>query len=226
VNQGWGSIKADAYQFAGYVSWSYPNWFADVALSGGVSKLDVTRPGIVGNLTGSPDATSFVANGKTGYLFDVGAVPLGTGNAGTFKAGPIAGLTYSKVSVNGYTETGDPILNQIVGAQDTEGVTGRAGLGIRFPFLIGAAVATPWLDVTAERDFLDGARVLTTAQAYAPALTIATPVSNVRHTYGRVAGGLSAQVWRNVSANLNGEATFGRTDSNDYALTGGFKVVW
>jgi uncharacterized protein YhjY with autotransporter beta-barrel domain/phospholipase/lecithinase/hemolysin len=226
LNQGWGSIKADAFQFAGYASWSAPNWFADVALSGGAAKLNVTRPGIIGNLNGSPDATSFVANGKTGYMFDVSAVPLGTGNAGTLKAGPIAGLTYSHVKVNGYTESGDPILNQIVNAQDTDGATGRVGVGVRLPLLFGTSVVTPWLDLTAERDFLDGARVLTTAQQYAPALTISTPVSNPQHTYGRVAGGLSAQLARNVSANLNGEATFGRADNNVYALTGGVKMTW
>ena len=41
-----------------------------------------------------------------------------------------------------------------------------------------------------------------------------------------MAGGFSAQVAQNVYVNFNGEATFGRSDGNDYALTGGVKVVW
>ena len=85
---------------------------------------------------------------------------------------------------------------------------------------------SPWLAVTVEHDFADGARVLTTAQTYALALTIATPVSNPTETYGRVAGGFSAKVAQNVFINLNGEATFARDNGNDYALTGGVKVVW
>jgi len=85
---------------------------------------------------------------------------------------------------------------------------------------------SPWLDVTVEHDFDNGARVLTTAQTYALLLPISTPVSNSTQTYGRVAGGLSAQVAQNVFINLNGEATFARDNGNDYALTGGVKVVW
>jgi hypothetical protein len=33
-------------------------------------------------------------------------------------------------------------------------------------------------------------------------------------------------VAQNVFINLNGEATFARDNGNDYALTGGVKVVW
>jgi phospholipase/lecithinase/hemolysin/uncharacterized protein YhjY with autotransporter beta-barrel domain len=225
VHQGWGSMTTEAFQFAGYGSWSNRNWFADLAASGGFDHLKVTRPGITSNLTGSPDATSFVLQGKTGYLFDVAAIGAGAFNASSVKVGPIAGFTYSKVHIDAYTETGDPILNQAVASQSTDGVTGRAGVEFRSSYILNSWRVSPWLDLTAEHDFGAGAQTLTTAQTYALALTIATPVSGRNETYGRVAGGFNVQVAQNVSANLTGETTFART-TNNASLTGGVRVNW
>ncbi len=73
--------------------------------------------------------------------------------------------------------------------------------------------------------FNGGARTLTTAQTYALALTIATPVSGLTETYGRVAGGFNVQVASNVSVNLTGETTFARITNNS-SLTGGVRVTW
>jgi outer membrane lipase/esterase len=224
-HQGWGSMTANAFQFAGYGSWSNRNWFADLSASGGFDNLKITRPGLVTPLTGSPDATSVVLQGKTGYLFDVAALGSGAFNASAVKLGPIVGFTYSHTHINAYTETGDPILNQSVGSQDMGGATGRAGVEFRSSYLLNKWMVSPWLDVTAEHDFNGGARTLTTAQTYALALTIATPVSSLNETYGRVAGGFNVQVAQNVSLNLTGETTFART-SNDSSLTGGVKVTW
>jgi uncharacterized protein YhjY with autotransporter beta-barrel domain len=139
--------------------------------------------------------------------------------------GPIVGFTYSHVHINAYTETGDPILNQAVGSQSTDGVTGRAGVEFRSSYMWNKWMVSPWLDLTAEHDFGAGAQTLTTAQTYALALTIATPVSSRNETYGRVAGGFNVQVAQNVSVNLTGETTFART-TNNASLTGGVRVTW
>lgn len=226
LNNAWGHLSADAYQFAGYAAWTYPNWFANLAVSGGFDNIKVIRPGLISPLSGNPDGDSFVVQGKTGYLFDIAALGVGQSNASALKAGPIVGFTYSRVHIDAYTEVGDPLLTQAIGRQTSDGFTGRAGVEIRSAYLWNTWKVSPWLAVTVEHDFEDGARVLTTAQTYALALTIGTPVSNLTQTYGRVAGGLSAQVAQSVYVNLSGEATFARSDSNDYALTGGVKVVW
>jgi outer membrane lipase/esterase len=224
-NQGWGSTTADAFQFAGYGSWSNRNWFVDMSASGGFDNLKITRPGLIVPLTGSPDATSVVLQGKGGYLFDVAVLNSAAFNASAVKLGPIAGFTYSHTHINAYTESGDVILNQSVGSQDMDGVTGRAGVEFRSSYLLNKWMVSPWLDLTAEHDFNGGARTLTTAQTYALALTIATPVSSLNQTYGRVAGGINVQVARNVSVNVTGETTFARS-TNDSSLTGGVKVNW
>ncbi len=225
LNNGFGSVKADFAQIAGYASVSYPNWFVDGAITAGGGDLHIVRPGLVSALTADPNAGMITAATKAGYLFDLPALSMLPGS-GLLKAGPIAGLTYSHVNISAYTEAGDPLLNQIVNGQSVDGLTGKAGLELRYPVRIGSTVINPWVDLTIERDFLDGARTLVTAQSYSPALTISTPVAGASQTYGRLAGGLSASVTNNISVNINGDTTFARSNGNDYSIMGGVKFTW
>ncbi len=97
-------MTADAYQFAGYGSWSNRNWFADLAVTGAIDNLKITRPGLITPLTASPDATAVVVQSKAGYLFDIATLGSGAFNASSVKLGPIAGFTYSHVHINAYAE--------------------------------------------------------------------------------------------------------------------------
>ena len=129
-------MTADAYQFAGYGSWSNRNWFADLAVTGAIDNLKITRPGLITPLTASPDATAVVVQSKAGYLFDIATLGSGAFDASSVKLGTIAGFTYSHVHINAYAKSGDPILNQWVGVQEFDGVTGRAGLEVRSSYLL------------------------------------------------------------------------------------------
>jgi hypothetical protein len=111
----------------------------------------VVRPGVVDQITGSPDGTVFAFGAKAGYLFDV---------APALQVGPIAGLTYARVHIDAYSEAGDFVLIQTVQSQDLDGLTGRAGVQIRYSTFWNGRVVMPYLNVTAEHDFLGGARIL------------------------------------------------------------------
>ena len=102
LNTGTSKISLDSYQFGGYASLNYPNWFLDGVLSGGFNNYKVQRAGVIDTLTGSPNGSSFAVGGKGGYPFDVRPV----------QVGPIVGLSYARASVGSYTETGDIVLAQ------------------------------------------------------------------------------------------------------------------
>jgi outer membrane lipase/esterase len=223
LNNGFGTIKSDLFQGGGYASISYPNWFADAAFSIGSSDLHVIRPGLVSNLTGDTTGSAVTFGTKAGYLFDLASFLPAEGH---LKAGPIAGITFAHVDIDGYTEKGDPMLTQIIGGQSVDSATGRVGVELRYPMVFGSTAINPWIDVTLERDLLGGARTIVSAQTYSPLLTISTPVSGVAQTYGRVAGGLSAAVSNNVSVNINGETTFATKYGDDHRMMGGVKITW
>src|ERR1700737_409748 len=109
-----GTTDVNSYQLGIYSAWASTNFFAQGLATYGWQNFRNTRPGVVDTITSNPDGTSFVAAGKLGFLFD----------AAKSQVGRIGGLTYARVRVNGYTETGDPVLTLTVGPQSAEALIG------------------------------------------------------------------------------------------------------
>ncbi|MBV8575431.1 MAG: autotransporter domain-containing protein, partial [Acetobacteraceae bacterium] len=214
LNGGTGHLNLDSYQIAGFASFTYPHLLTDVVATYGHHVYQISRPGVIDTITGSTAGDTFTAGFKSAYLFDVGRV----------RMGPLVGLTYDYTTVNPYTESGDPIITQWVARQNLKGLTGSAGVQFRAPFNIGAHLVTSFVNLTAEHDFLSGARTLLAAETAALALPIYTLVpANPDRTYGKVAGGLSTAISSNVMGTLTAAGTFG--DSNpQFALQGAVKV--
>jgi outer membrane lipase/esterase len=91
---------------------------------------------------------------------------------------------------------------------------------------MGGALYSPFVNVTAEHDFLGDGRIVTTTQVTAPLLPVLTPVNATNQTYGKVAAGIAGQLGGNVSGTINTYGTFGRNDGNVYGASGGIKVLF
>jgi outer membrane lipase/esterase len=206
--------QVKAYQFAGFASANYANWFSDLVISYGINDYNISRSGVVDVLSASPHGNNFVAAWKAGYLFDTAAVRLG----------PIGGLTYSRVWIDAYNETGDPLLTQAVSKQDLDGLTGSAGVQFRLPATMTSRF-NPFLNLTVEHDFFGNARVITTAQTYALGLPIATQVTDGHsQTYGKLGGGTSIDLGGRFSAMINAESTLARQGGNLMGVTVGLNA--
>jgi uncharacterized protein YhjY with autotransporter beta-barrel domain/phospholipase/lecithinase/hemolysin len=207
--------RIDAFQFAGYSSYTAAHWFADGIVAYGRHDFTLDRRGIIDVIRASTNADVFTIAGKAGYLFDVGQL----------RVGPIASLNYTNASIKGYTETGDILLTMTVDRQTREALTGDAGVQFRFPVQLGSGIYTPFVNLTAAHEFLGG-HTITTTLVTAPLLPVLTPVVADGSTYGKVAAGVSALVAGNVSATLTGTTSFARQGGNDAAISGGFKVAF
>jgi hypothetical protein len=77
----------------------------------------------------------------------------------------------------------DYVANSLLGAGPirTIGITGSAGVQVRLPFTIGRALYSPFLDLTAEHDFLGDGRMVTTTQVTTPLLPVLTPANATNH---------------------------------------------
>lgn len=204
----------NAYQVAGFASLNQPNWYADVTFGYGFDDYKTRRDGLVDQLTANPGGNTLFAAVKGAYLF----------NAGGFRVGPLASMTYSKVWIDRYTESGDPLLTQSVNTQNTDSLVGAAGVQVRRPFATAGRVISPFVNLTAEREFMGGSRFLVTAQTYALDLPTTTRVRGYGGgTYGRFAAGASIELGGGLSAMLNGSSTFARKSGDDYLLNGGLK---
>ncbi|MGY4256641.1 outer membrane lipase/esterase [Bradyrhizobium sp. USDA 4516] len=209
-------LKMDALQFGGYSSYTARNWFADALVAYSRQIIHTDRAGIIDTINGSTNADLFTIAAKAGYLFDV--APL--------RVGPIGGLSYTHASIGGYTETGDVLLTQIVNAQNIDSLTGSAGIQLRMPFTMTGALYSPYVNVTAEHDFLGDGRIITTAQSTTLLLPVMTPVNATNQTYGKVVTGIAGRLWGNVSGQINAYSTFARNDGNFYGVNGGIKVAF
>ncbi|MBY0297812.1 MAG: autotransporter domain-containing protein [Methylobacterium sp.] len=214
---GAGTVEADSYQFAAYGSHTGANLFGDAVLAYGRHDLAVERPGVVDRIGASTGGDSLVVAAKAGYLFDAW---------GPLRLGPIAGLTYARTRIDGYTERGDPVLTQAVRATGLDSLVGRAGLQIRTAaWPLAGRPVTAFVNLTAEREFLDGSRTLVTSFTTTPLLPILTPLGRAgRAVYGQVEAGLRADLSPAVSATLTGGTTFARTGGDGYAVQGGLTV--
>lgn len=216
LHGGTGHLNLDSYQIGGYASFTYSHLLTDIVATYSYNNYRIDRPGVVDTIHGSTSGDTFTIGAKTAYLFDVGAI----------RIGPLAGLVYDYTNVNPYTETGDPIITQFVARQKLEGLTGSAGLQIRAPFMVGALPVNSFVNLTAEHDFLGGARTLLATETVALVLPIYTVVAgNPDRTYGKVVGGLSTALSGNVSAMLTAAGTFG-TSNPQFALQGAVKVAF
>ena len=97
---------------------------------------------------------------------------------------------------------------------------------LRAPFMVGTRPVNSFLNLTAEHDFLGGARTLLAAETVALALPIYTVVQgNPDRTYGKVVGGLNTALSGNINAMLTAAGTFG-TSNPQFALQGAVKVAF
>ncbi|WP_238298181.1 autotransporter domain-containing SGNH/GDSL hydrolase family protein, partial [Methylobacterium soli] len=210
-----GRIDLDSFQGAGFASLSFPNFFADAAFTYGSNNYSVNRPGVLNDrLSAAPGGDTFTASARVGYLFDFG----------TFKAGPVGEVAYANVHVDAYRENGDPLLAIGVRGQNLEGLTAGGGLQIRTTLPAFGGLVSPFLNVTAQHDFLDGIRTVTSFQTYAPALLIRTQTGRFSDdVYGRVAGGLDLDLGNGLSGVITGSTSFARSGGDDHTVSAGLR---
>jgi len=209
-----GKVEADSYRIAAYGSLTRPNWFVDTVLTAGRDVYETSRTGVISTLRGDPVGSSVTAGLRGGYLFD----------AGPLRLGPIAGLSYAWARAGNYTETGDELLTADVRSQTIDALTGSLGVQFRANARVVGRAVTPYLNVTAEHDFIGRNRSTITNATFAANLPVRTPVEERGQTYGQVAGGISAEVAPGVAVMANAGTTFARRDGNDYAFWGGVRL--
>jgi uncharacterized protein YhjY with autotransporter beta-barrel domain/phospholipase/lecithinase/hemolysin len=205
-----------SYQLAGYGSFTDAHWFADALVAYGLDDFALDRAGVIDTIHGATSADAFTVAGQAGYLVDIGPI----------RAGPIAGLDYTHAVIHAYTETGDSLLTMMVGQQAVDALTGDAGLQLRFPFVWRDNLYSPFVNVTAEQDFLGSGRMVTTTQVTTPLLPVLTPVPSDNRVYGKVAAGVAASLGGNVSATLTAATTFARQGGADFTVSCGIKAAF
>jgi len=138
--------------FAGY---RCNGWFSDLVLSAGTIDLDnidrVFRLGnaVTGKESGDTEADVLGASAEAGFNL------LGPDSAWRF--GPVVGLDYFDIEVDGYAESGSLYSAMAFGDQDRESLVGSVGVFASYPVQFGATALEIYGDLSYQEEFEDDA---------------------------------------------------------------------
>ena len=200
------NVRSKSTQLGVYAGFGIAGAFAQGYLGYGWDNHDIDRRGVVENMSASPDGNHWVAGAKAGYLMSVGSV----------RVGPVVGLDYARVKVDGYTEDGDDALTLNVGSVRYNSLRGNVGAEIRGDFAGGGIQLRPFLALVAEKELSGGSRDVSFAQTSAPTIVNHFDFEDVsRKVYGRGTVGASARIFSGINLDAGISMTAGKDQGNE-----------
>nr|WP_314442135.1 autotransporter domain-containing protein [uncultured Sphingomonas sp.] len=208
-------LNGDALQGGIYAAYALGPVFAQGHAGYGRTEFDITRAGVIDDLSAKPEGSHVVAGAKVGFLAGLG--PL--------RVGPVAAIDYARAKIDGYTETGDAALSLNVGQQRYSALVGGLGLELRGDLDAGGSVVRPFASAMIEKDLKGNSRTLVFSQTSAPTIVNRFDLGE-RDTgvYSRFSGGASAQLARNIQLEVAGSTTAGKDQGNEVSVLGGVRV--
>jgi uncharacterized protein YhjY with autotransporter beta-barrel domain len=147
-NQG-SSATVDSYSPGLYASYANHGWYAN--FSGNYTHDAYSQSRVIGFLgqtaTSAPEGNEGTANLDGGYDF----------HHGPWTFGPLAGLQYTHLTVDGYNESGS-VADLSVNEQQSDSLRSRLGGRVSFDYSHFGVQFTPHLDASWQHEFLDQSR--------------------------------------------------------------------
>ena len=199
-------VKSDSVQLGAYGGFGIAGAFVQGYLGYGWDKHDIERRGVVEGMSASPNGNHWIAGAKAGYLMNIGAARLG----------PIAGLDYARVKVDGYTEDGDPALTLNVGSTRYNSLRGSIGAELRGDFAGGGVQLRPYGALVLEKELSGGNRSVSFSQTSSPIIVNSFDFENVsKKAYGRGTVGATARIFSGIHLDAGISMTAGKDQGNE-----------
>jgi uncharacterized protein YhjY with autotransporter beta-barrel domain/phospholipase/lecithinase/hemolysin len=213
MNTGTGGLRANAWHVGAYAGFASGGAFVQGYAGYGWLDYRIRRTAVIDEIHATPKGHNMLAGAKAGYLMETGGL----------RVGPVAAVNYARTRMDGYTETGDPVLTLNVQRQRLKAVTGSAGLELRGSVDMGGLAIRPYAEVLAEKDFEGDGRVIVYSETAAPTIVNSFALGNrTKRAYGRVTAGADLALGGAVSLQLQGSGSFERRGGNDL---GGFAAL-
>ncbi len=208
-------VKSDSFQLGAYAGFGIAGAFVQGYLGYGWDDHDIKRSGVVEGMSASTEGNHWIAGAKAGYLMNIGAARLG----------PIAGLDYARVKVDGYTEDGDPVLTLNVGSARYKSLRGSVGAEIRGDFAGGGVQFRPYGALVLEKELSSGNRTVSFSQTTAPVIVNRFDFENVsKKAYGRGTVGATARIFSGLHLDAGISMTTGKDQGNESSGHVGLKA--
>jgi outer membrane autotransporter protein len=205
---GTGGGRAAGWQIGGYAGWEGNGAFVQGYAGIGTLDYEISRDAVIDSISGDTDGKTVTAGAEAGYLLPFGGMSVG----------PVVGLRYARAELDGYTETGDPVLTLNVSDQNVKSLTGSAGLEARGAYEVGGLALQPYASAALEKEFEGNARGVRYALTAAPEIvnTFQLP-GRSRDTYGRVTGGVNLALGSALALQVQASSTLEHEEGNEFA---------
>jgi uncharacterized protein YhjY with autotransporter beta-barrel domain/phospholipase/lecithinase/hemolysin len=203
-----GGARADGWQIGGYAGWNGGGAFVQAYAGIGSLEYDISRDAVIDSISASPDGETMTAGAEAGLLLPFGGM----------RAGPVVGVRYARAEIDGYTESGDPVLTLNVGDQRLSSLTGSAGIEARGTHDVGGLSVQPFAAAMLEREFGGDERSVTYSLTAAPEIvnTFRLP-GRSRDTYGRLSGGVNLAVGSALAIQVQASSTLEHEEGNEFS---------
>jgi outer membrane lipase/esterase len=209
LNNDRGNISIDSYSFSAYGGYSREKFYADALVNYGWNDFEIERNiKVTGfrSATASTRGNQFSVRLNTGYNFGQNQLSIG----------PMLGVRYSKVTIDGYSERNGSILNLNVSDQAADSVILNVGAQLAYDFRTPSATVTPYIAANYEHEFANDSRTITTELATQPGIPNRTITGSPDRDFVRLSAGLQTQFANNLSIGVGYETILGKRDLSDH----------
>ena len=191
-----------------FVGWTGDNVWVNGQVSYSWLDYDVTRQVKLGPATrthsGSPEGSNLTAALNAGYEF---------GTEGGLRHGPVAGVIWQKVKLDGYTESNASATALGYGDQDVDSTVGRIGWRARFE----GGTVQPYAQLTWDHEFEDNREATAWLQSMPTAGTYRVPGLDLDRDYATAILGARMTVW-GLESNIGISTVAARKNAMDSTL--------
>ena len=209
------SATVDSYSPGFYASYADHGWYAN--LQGNYVHNAYTQARHIDFLgqtaNSAPEGNEGVADLDGGYDFHSGALTYG----------PLAGVQYTHLSVDGYTETGS-IADLTVNDQQADSLRSRLGGRVAYAFTGCGLTFRPHFDASWQHEFMDQGRGITSQFQNGGTGSFSVKTDNPSRDSALTDLGLDADINRQVNVFLDYLVQAGQSNYFAQSVQGGVKV--
>jgi outer membrane lipase/esterase len=211
VNGG-GSVDDNAANFGLYALALQGPLYAEISGSYGDHWYNIKNPAVfAGPTQGKPKGAGYSANVTAGYVFPLNA---------ELSLTPSAGISYTNVSLQGYSEDGDPILTQAVEDQGLQQVLGQAGLEAATFHQFGSTRIATYASARIQARLSGDNGQFDSSFTSEPGDPLTTTYPKEPDAWALLGAGFSASITPHLFASAALQATAFKNNGNDLMISG------